>query len=220
VYTISVSASRAPPLRANPFTDDITTAGYWNRGRGNASSNLRVLCPSSIFGCHGRGLMKTGTGTARKCDLDHATVQDIAEPVPVFISPPRASCQCNRCRQHRCWHRQDDGRHPPFQAVTQYWPATPPVCTPGGWGKEVSCASLMPRPALACSSTELGRGTSLVSRFLCPSHPPTTSMPRPLSLDRMVVVDPTGSLKASPFLHPPGGPARNCYCPDWPQAQK
>jgi len=31
--------------------------------------------------------MKTGTGTARNCDLDHATVQDIAEPVPVFISP-------------------------------------------------------------------------------------------------------------------------------------
>jgi len=33
--------------------------------------------------------MKTGTGTARNCGLDHATLQDIAEPVPVFISPGR-----------------------------------------------------------------------------------------------------------------------------------
>ena len=31
--------------------------------------------------------MKTRTGTARNCDLDHATLEEIAEPVPVFISP-------------------------------------------------------------------------------------------------------------------------------------
>jgi hypothetical protein len=41
--------------------------------------------------CYGTGLMKTGTGTATNRGLNQAAVQPIAEPVPVFIRPARAT---------------------------------------------------------------------------------------------------------------------------------
>ncbi len=40
-----------------------------------------------------KNLIKTGTGTATNSGLARATTQDVAEPVPVFISPAGGSRQ-------------------------------------------------------------------------------------------------------------------------------
>jgi len=91
--TVPVTWRRAGTRQSNDYSPRVGhTGGMAGRWAGEASP--RSAGPLQPHGRGGRkqlldphtGLMKTGTGTARNCDWDHATVQDIAEPVPVFIS--------------------------------------------------------------------------------------------------------------------------------------